>query len=645
MNILDIKISSTKNITTIMLFLLFFFFCTKESKNPIKIEQQKNIKIEIENPPKADIYGITVISSNDPVMYYEKITSNIITISIPSDTSSTIIIDLYQSDTKKYSAIIDLDKDASGQLKTTVFKVTETNPNPPDTVSNIHLSTDSSQVQIQWDAVSTAEGYNIYRSDNPEVQPVLILKTDKVSISDTTVLQATTYYYFVSSFNAAGESKKSKSYKITVPEVLETLSPPETPSGLSMEALSETSIRIWWDSTSLASSYLVQYSEESKENYISKEVTTTVYRIDDLKPSTQYYIRVVALNQAGKSDPSAEKAIKTLDIALQVPSTPVLSIGKITDASIEINWVTVQNAAFYIIEQSSSTSGSFTPVCTTTSLSYVGNGLNPSSTYYFRAKSINSAGESAYSTTISGKTESALLPPTAVTAKASGTSSISVSWQKSTGAEKYIIFAGASESTFKAIDTIESTSYTHTELEASTTYYYAVSSMTDSKISAKSQVVSAKTESPLLAPETPTGLKATVTSSTSISLSFNYVSGAVSYNLYWSTNDTTFTLLTTLTSTSYTHNNLTAGTTCYYKISATGNGLESALSSSVWATTQTSKKIATINSRCTGCGNCVSACKQKAITRSGMKYVIDPSKCNGCGDCVSRCRHGAITLN
>lgn len=51
------------------------------------------------------------------------------------------------------------------------------------------------------------------------------------------------------------------------------------------------------------------------------------------------------------------------------------------------------------------------------------------------------------------------------------------------------------------------------------------------------------------------------------------------------------------------------------------------------------------SSKCTGCGDCQSACPHGAISLSGGKASISASRCTGCGKCISRCSTGAITYN
>lgn len=49
--------------------------------------------------------------------------------------------------------------------------------------------------------------------------------------------------------------------------------------------------------------------------------------------------------------------------------------------------------------------------------------------------------------------------------------------------------------------------------------------------------------------------------------------------------------------------------------------------------------------KCTGCGECVEACPQSAITRVGQKVFTDSEKCNHCGICQDYCLSCARTVS
>jgi NAD-dependent dihydropyrimidine dehydrogenase PreA subunit len=48
------------------------------------------------------------------------------------------------------------------------------------------------------------------------------------------------------------------------------------------------------------------------------------------------------------------------------------------------------------------------------------------------------------------------------------------------------------------------------------------------------------------------------------------------------------------------------------------------------------------NDRCTGCGVCISVCRQGAISLQNDVAVIDQALCGKCGDCAEVCPEGAV---
>ena len=194
-----------------------------------------------------------------------------------------------------------------------------------------------------------------------------------------------------------------------------------------------------------------------------------------------------------------------------------------------------------------------------------------------------------------------------------GSSQVSLSWSNfsdSGGIDYYkLVYSTSSTPSSCSAGTQiylgSGTSYTHTGLTNSTTYYYRICATDNAGNTSSGATTSGTPQSS--APSAPTGVTATAGSS-QVSISWSSVSGATSYNIYWSTTSgvtkTTGTKLTGVTS-PYTHTGrekiqryfvtftLTNGTTYYYVITAVNSYGESSESSQVSGTPQPSTTTVT----------------------------------------------------
>jgi len=177
-----------------------------------------------------------------------------------------------------------------------------------------------------------------------------------------------------------------------------------------------------------------------------------------------------------------------------------------------------------------------------------------------------------------------------VQAVAQSDSSILISWNPVDGATAYSIKARKIfESTFYSLqDNMTGTSYTHTGLFPSTTYYYQVTasnSYGESQPSTASATTKEKQDPVALPPATPNA-QAAAQSDSSILISWSAVEGATYFSIkVRNDSESAFTLLQdNITGTSYTHTGLSPATTYYYQVTAR-NGFGESQPSSASATT------------------------------------------------------------
>jgi len=196
--------------------------------------------------------------------------------------------------------------------------------------------------------------------------------------------------------------------------------------------------------------------------------------------------------------------------------------------------------------------------------------------------------------------------PTGLTATASSSSAIGLSWSAVTAPanctiSSYKVYgstaSGFTPSSSNLLGSPTGTTFSSTGLAASTTYYYVVEAVDADGNSAASSQASAETAAASCSavPSAPTGLTATASSSSVIGLSWTAVTPPANctvstYKLYGSTTSgftpSSSNLLTSTTGTSYSNTGLTASTTYYYVVEAVDADGTSTASTQQSATTQ-----------------------------------------------------------
>lgn len=275
-----------------------------------------------------------------------------------------------------------------------------------------------------------------------------------------------------------------------------------------------------------------------------------------------------------------------------VPSAPAVSaVGGFNQVT--LSWNGVNGATSYNIYWSTTpgvTTATGTKITGATS-PYVHTGRTAATTYYYVVTAVNSVGESAPSVQVSATTTSVQTAPGApigVSANG-GASQVTISWAAVAGATSYNIYwstaSGVTPATGTQI-TNATSPYMQSGLTAATTYYYVVTAVNAAGESVPSVQVSATTASVTALPA-PTGVTA-APGNGQVTISWAAVTGATSYNIYWSTTagvtPVTGTLIANATS-PYIHTGRAASTTYYYIVTAVNAAGEGAPSVQASATT------------------------------------------------------------
>ncbi|MEB2774674.1 LamG-like jellyroll fold domain-containing protein [Algoriphagus sp. D3-2-R+10] len=185
-------------------------------------------------------------------------------------------------------------------------------------------------------------------------------------------------------------------------------------------------------------------------------------------------------------------AITGLDgIAPEVPANFTASHG---NTEITLNWDEVPAASSYTLKRSTASGGPYEVVATNLNATqYTDNGLENGTTYYYVVSAGNLSGESVNSLEISATPELAIaLSPEKVTAESVSGQQINLSWNASLSATSYNVKrATASGGPYTTISSLDTTSFSDTDVNHSITYYYVVSAINELGESEDSEEVSA----------------------------------------------------------------------------------------------------------------------------------------------------------
>lgn len=302
---------------------------------------------------------------------------------------------------------------------------------------------------------------------------------------------------------------------------------------------------------------------------------------------------------------TALTASEILALATVPPAPTGLSATAASSTTINLSWTDASsNETGFQIERSTTSGSGYTLVTTTAAnaTSFSNTGLTAATTYYYRIRAVNADANSLYTAEVSATTSSSVpAAPTSPTATAQSSSSIQITWtdasNNETGFEVERSLTSGSGFALVTTTAANATSFTNTGLTASTTYYYRIRAVNASGQSAYTSQVTATT---LVAPPAaPTGLTASATSTSSITLNWTDASSnETGFDVERSTTSGSgFSVVTTTAAnaTSYVDPSLSSGITYYYRVRAKNAGGNSAYTTEASATTLLTPPIAPSN--------------------------------------------------
>jgi fibronectin type 3 domain-containing protein len=322
--------------------------------------------------------------------------------------------------------------------------------------------------KITWSGMRGATGYELCRAANAEGPYIYQGTTTMLSLENTVPAAGQVYYYIVRSYSISGDSTLYSAYSN-----YQSVQIMATPVILSANVSNRT-VYVTWAKVAGATGYVLYRSTAADGDYtLLKTLTTCSYTDSALSGEIGYYYKVKAYRLY------QTKVFSALSDASKVAQMQAPSIQDVQQSgtnSATIKWTGVTGASGYQVYRSTSANGIFTNIQSITGTSYTNSSLPAGQTFYYKVRCFitisKSTAYSIYSNTVAVQM---LATPILARLEAAGSTSVLIKWDNVTNAVGYrVLRANSLNGSYSAVSTVLGLSYTDTNLQQGSSYYYKV---------------------------------------------------------------------------------------------------------------------------------------------------------------------------
>jgi fibronectin type 3 domain-containing protein len=451
-------------------------------------------------------------------------------------------------------------------------------PEPPI----LRADTSGLDVHLIWAASSSAASYRIYRGDDPG-QESYLRSVNTNTFVDGPFASGRTLYYYVTSVNITGESIPSNEANATI------VTPPSAPVNL-IGTIAGAKAVLRWEAPlnnggSASLSYQVLRGLSHGTEVVIATCNTTYYNDTMITSGERYFYQVKAVNAAGTGAASNEVSLLYSNTFAAPQLTATAGVGRAT-----LKWTvpTETNGnlltGYRVYRGGVSGSETFLLAVSVTEMSDTSVTLGK--VYYYRVSGVTAIEEGPRSNEVNATPYTYPGAPISFVASAAE-ASVVMNWSAPTDDGfspiiGYHVFRGLETGNLSQVATVTAHGYKDTGLAAGTTYYYKVTAFNAAGDGNATREVSVTT--PVIV-DPPIGLTATA-AAVKVTLMWNPPTGAsvFTYSIFRGNDSGGEVFLINYPATSWVDNNVTAGKTYYYKVSAMTMHGESQMSEEAVAT-------------------------------------------------------------
>lgn len=435
------------------------------------------------------------------------------------------------------------------------------------TVSNLQtaglkpsLTNVNGGIKLSWTKASGTAKYRILYRVNGKGSWKKLTDTKNLTYTWKNAKAGTKYAFTLQRLNASGKvigsyDKTGSSITYVPAPVLKTL----TRSGKNAV--------LTWAKSAGAVKYRVYRKEGTGAWKKLTDTTALSYTDKTAKLGVKYTYTVRCITSNGKSYTSGYNTTgKSITLLLAAPK--LVSATATTGVGVTVSWGGVSGVPQYRVYRKEGT-GSWKKLKDTKALIYIDRNVQAGKKYIYTVRGVSADGKlytSNYDT--KGKTVTApqitLATPTLLSAKPSGSSSVTVTWKTVNGAVKYRVFRKVDGGTWQKLGDTTSAVYVDYTAVPGVNYTYTVRCITaDGKTYISGY--NALGLSLMLQADKPT-IAASDTYGTSVDLSWNSVTGAIQYEVLYRTADSGWTVMGRTPTTSCTASGLSYDVEYYFTV-------------------------------------------------------------------------------
>lgn len=281
------------------------------------------------------------------------------------------------------------------------FSIVCVTPGTPTLATPANGATSLTQpVTLDWDDIATSTGYQLQIDNNSDFSSVTLEQSVTASTYAVSGLaDGTTFYWRVRAQNGCGYGSWSASRFFStacnLPVAPNYVSPANGATGLAQP------VALDWSDVSGAIVYQVQVDDNSSfaSTIIDQQPTVSTYSASGLTGATVYYWRVRTQNACGWGNWTTARTFSPVAVDVTAPSITDVLATNITHNSALITWTTDEPSSSQINYGATTSYGSSTALVSAmvTNHEQLISGLDSMSTYHFRVRSRDAAGNEGIS--------------------------------------------------------------------------------------------------------------------------------------------------------------------------------------------------------------------------------------------------------